>query len=138
MGMGKLDGLVVYITGAARGMGRSHAVLMAEEGADIIGVDICEDIPTCNYPMATEEDLEETVRLVEKTGRQMVALKGDVRRQRDLQAALDKGIERFGRSTSSWRMPGSPTTKWLPTRSRRRPGRTPSTCASPGCGTRCR
>lgn len=95
--MGKLDGRVAYITGAARGQGRSHAVLLAEEGAQIIGMDICEDIATCNYPMATQEDLEETIRLVEKTGQQMVGLKGDVRRPDDLQRALDKGLEQFGR-----------------------------------------
>ena len=95
--MGKLDGKVAFITGAARGMGRSHAVLLAEEGADIIGVDICEDIATCNYPLGTDEDLEETVRLVEKTGRRMVARKGDVRRRLDLKEALDEGLARFGR-----------------------------------------
>ena len=93
--MGKLDGKVAFITGAARGMGRSHAVLLAEEGADIIGVDICQDISTCNYPMGTEEDLEETVRLVEKTGRRMVGRKGDVRRRRDLNAALEAGWPGF-------------------------------------------
>jgi SDR family mycofactocin-dependent oxidoreductase len=95
--MGKLDGKVAFITGAARGMGRSHAVLLAEEGADIIGVDICEDISTCNYPMGTEEDLEETVHLVEKTGRHMVARKGDVRRRGELKSALEEGFNRFGR-----------------------------------------
>jgi SDR family mycofactocin-dependent oxidoreductase len=97
MPMGKLDGKVAFITGVARGQGRSHAVLLAEEGADVIGVDICADIDTCNYPLASEEDLEETVRLVEKTGRQMVGRKADVRSTDDLQAALDAGLERFGR-----------------------------------------
>ncbi len=95
--MGKLDGKVAFITGAARGMGRSHALLLAEEGADIVGVDICDQISTVRYPMATEEDLAETVRLVEKTGRSMVARRGDVRRRNQLQAALDEGLERFGR-----------------------------------------
>jgi SDR family mycofactocin-dependent oxidoreductase len=95
--MGKLDGKVAYITGAARGQGRSHAVLLAEEGADIVGVDLCEDIDTCNYPLGTEEDLEETVRLVEKTGRTMVGRKADVRDRDALQAAVDVGMERFGR-----------------------------------------
>jgi SDR family mycofactocin-dependent oxidoreductase len=95
--MGKLDGKVAYITGAARGQGRSHAVLLAEEGADIIGVDICEDIDTCYYPLATEEDLEETVNLVEKTGRRMIGRKADVRNRSELQAALDEGLAEFGR-----------------------------------------
>jgi SDR family mycofactocin-dependent oxidoreductase len=95
--MGKLDGKVAYITGAARGQGRSHAVLLAEEGADIIGVDICADIDTCNYPLGTEEDLAETVLLVEKTGRRMVGVKADVRSQPELQAALDEGLAAFGR-----------------------------------------
>jgi SDR family mycofactocin-dependent oxidoreductase len=95
--MGKLDGKVAFITGAARGQGRSHAVLLAEEGADIIGVDICADIDTCNYPLGTWEDLEETARLVEKTGRQMVVRKADVRNRGELQAALAAGLEQFGR-----------------------------------------
>ena len=95
--MGKLDGKVAYITGAARGQGRSHAVLLAEEGADIIGVDLCEDIDTCNYPLASEEDLAETVLLVEKTGRRMVGVKADVRSQDQFRAALDEGLAEFGR-----------------------------------------
>jgi SDR family mycofactocin-dependent oxidoreductase len=95
--MGKLDGKVAFITGAARGQGRSHAVLLAEEGADIIGVDICADIDTCNYPLATEDDLDETVRLVEKTGQQMVGRTADVRDMGALRGALDAGLEQFGR-----------------------------------------
>ena len=95
--MGKLDGKVAYITGAARGQGRSHAVLLAEEGADIIGVDLCADIDTCNYRLASEEDLAETVLLVEKTGRRMVGVKADVRSQDQLRAALDEGLAEFGR-----------------------------------------
>ncbi|EUA51541.1 3-oxoacyl-[acyl-carrier-] reductase domain protein [Mycobacterium xenopi 3993] len=69
MAMGLLDGRVVFITGAARGQGRSHAVTFAEEGADIVGVDICEDLDLVPYQLGTMEDLEETARLVEKTGR---------------------------------------------------------------------
>jgi SDR family mycofactocin-dependent oxidoreductase len=95
--MGKLDGKVAFITGAARGMGRSHALLLAEEGADIVGVDICEQISSVRYPLGTVDDLAETVRLVEKTGRRMVARKADVRRRDELQAAVDEGMERFGR-----------------------------------------
>jgi SDR family mycofactocin-dependent oxidoreductase len=95
--MGKLDGKVVFITGAARGQGRSHAVLLAEEGADIIGIDICEQVPTVGYPMATQDDLDETVCLVEKTGRRMYAAKADVRDQAELKAAFEAGFAEFGR-----------------------------------------
>ncbi len=95
--VGKLDGRVAFITGAARGMGRSHALVLASEGADIIGVDICAQVPTVRYPMGTEEELEETVRLVEKTGRQMVACTADVRDRGQLRSALEEGQRRFGR-----------------------------------------
>ncbi len=67
--MGRVQGKVAFVTGAARGQGRSHAVRLAEEGADIIAVDLCQDIATVGYPMATPEDLEETAQFVEKTGR---------------------------------------------------------------------
>ena len=66
--MGKLDGKVAFITGAARGQGRSHAVRLAEEGADIIAVDICAPISSMNYPNASPEDLDQTVKEVEATG----------------------------------------------------------------------
>lgn len=88
---------VAFITGVARGQGRSHAVRLAEEGADIIGVDICEMVATNSYPLATEEDLEETQRLVEKTGRRMVARKADVRNRAALAEALREGVSEFGR-----------------------------------------
>ena len=64
---GRVKGKVAFVTGAARGQGRSHAVRLAEEGADIIAVDLCRDIDTIGYPMASLEDLEETARLIEKT-----------------------------------------------------------------------
>src|ERR1700676_3124890 len=76
---GQFEGKVALITGAARGQGRSHAVRFAEEGADILAVDICDQIDCVGYPMATREDLDETVNLVEKTGRRIVAEQGDVR-----------------------------------------------------------
>lgn len=95
--MGQLDGKVAFITGAARGQGRSHAVLFAEEGADIIGLDICEQIDTVVSPMATQDDLDETVALVERTGRRMIGVKGDVRDRSDIQRALDLGLAEFGR-----------------------------------------
>ena len=69
---------VAFITGAAEGQGRSHAVRFAEEGADIIAFDLCDQIDTVAYPMATREDLDETVNLVEKPGRRIVAEEGDV------------------------------------------------------------
>ncbi|MCG7611136.1 MULTISPECIES: mycofactocin-coupled SDR family oxidoreductase [Mycobacterium] len=95
--MGNLDGKVAFITGVARGQGRSHAVALAGDGADIIGVDICADIPSNGYPMASREELDETVALVEAAGGKMVAAVADVRDFHELKAALDAGVERFGR-----------------------------------------
>jgi SDR family mycofactocin-dependent oxidoreductase len=94
--MGVLDGRVVFITGAARGQGRSHAVTCAEEGANIVGVDICEDLDVVPYKLGTLEDLQETARLVEKTGQAMVSRKADVRDKAALQAAFDAGVDEFG------------------------------------------
>jgi SDR family mycofactocin-dependent oxidoreductase len=94
--MGSLDGRVVFITGAARGQGRSHAVMCAEQGADIIGVDICADLDVVPYKLGTVEDLEETARLVEKTGRQMLTRTADVRDKAALQDAFDAGVKEFG------------------------------------------
>ncbi|BBX27088.1 mycofactocin-coupled SDR family oxidoreductase [Mycolicibacterium alvei] len=94
--MGSLDGRVVFITGAARGQGRSHAVMCAEEGADIVGVDICENLDVVPYALGTSEDLEETARLVEKTGRKMITRKADVRDLAALQEAFDAGVKEFG------------------------------------------
>ncbi|MCC3331951.1 mycofactocin-coupled SDR family oxidoreductase [Nocardia abscessus] len=95
--MGRVEGKVAFITGAARGQGRSHAVRLAEEGADIIAVDLCEDIATIGYPLATPEDLEETANLVGKTGRRIIAAKADVRNADQLQSALENGIRELGR-----------------------------------------
>ncbi|MCX4096808.1 mycofactocin-coupled SDR family oxidoreductase [Nocardia sp. alder85J] len=92
-----LQGRVAFITGAARGQGRAHAVRLAREGADIIGVDICADIASMTYPNATEEDLAETERLVAKEGRRMVARKADVRDYHGLRAAFEDGYREFGR-----------------------------------------
>ena len=94
--MGSLDGRVVFITGAARGQGRSHAVMCAEEGANIVGVDICEDLEMVPYKLGTAEDLEETARLVEKTGQEMLFQKADVRDKAALQATFDAGVQQFG------------------------------------------
>jgi SDR family mycofactocin-dependent oxidoreductase len=95
--LGRLDGKVAFITGAARGQGRSHAVRLAQEGADIIGIDICEALPENNYPPATEEDLAETVRMVEALDRRIVAEKADVRDFDQVRSALDKGVAELGR-----------------------------------------
>ena len=93
----QLEGKVAFITGAARGQGRSHAVRFAEEGADIIAFDLCEQIDSVAYPMATPEDLDETVNLVEKTGRRIVAEQGDVRDFERLKAAVANGVDELGR-----------------------------------------
>lgn len=95
--MGRVDGKVAFITGAGRGQGRSHAVRLAEEGADIIAVDLCEDVETIGYAMATPEDLKETARLVEAHGRRIVTVKADVREAGQLRTALDRGIAELGR-----------------------------------------
>src|ERR1700692_3642303 len=92
--MGSLDGRVVFITGAARGQGRSHAVMCAEEGATIVGVDICEDLDVVPYKLGTYEDLEETARLVEKTGQEMLFEKADVRDLAAVQRVFDAGVVR--------------------------------------------
>jgi SDR family mycofactocin-dependent oxidoreductase len=76
---GRVQGKVAFVTGAARGQGRSHAIRLAEEGADIIAVDICRDYETAGYPMATEEDLAQTVKAVEALDRQVIATRADVR-----------------------------------------------------------
>ena len=97
---GRVQGKVVFITGAARGMGRSHAVRLAEEGADIIAVDLCGPVGSVSpeyYAAATDEDLAETVRLVEKLGRRIVACKADVRDATALGAALAGGVAELGR-----------------------------------------
>jgi SDR family mycofactocin-dependent oxidoreductase len=94
---GLLEGKVAFITGAARGQGRSHAVRFAEEGANIIAFDLCDQIDSVAYPMARPEDLDETVNLVEKTGRRIVAEQGDVRDFEGLKAAVANGVAELGR-----------------------------------------
>lgn len=95
--MGSLDGKVAFITGAARGQGRSHAVHLAREGAGIIAVDICADIASNGYPMASRAELDETAELVESVGGKIVAGVADVRDFAGLKSALDTGVEQFGR-----------------------------------------
>src|ERR1051325_10138366 len=95
--MGRLEGKVAFITGAARGQGRSHALRLAQEGADIIAIDICERIPENPYDPATEEDLAETVRQVEALDRRIVATKADVRDFAQVKKAVDDGVAQLGR-----------------------------------------
>jgi len=95
--MARLEGKVAFVTGAARGVGRSHAVRLAEEGADIIAVDIASQIDTVPYAMATAEDLAQTVKEVEALDRRIVASRADVRDYDALKAVLDDGIARLGR-----------------------------------------
>ena len=97
---GRMTGKVSFITGAGRGQGRAHAVLQAREGADIIAVDICEDIESNPYPMASWDDLVETKRLVEKEGRTCVVVKADVRKREELSEALDEGMAELGQLTT--------------------------------------
>src|SRR3989440_4859948 len=94
---GRVEGKVAFITGAARGMGRSHAIRLAEEGADIIAVDICAQVDSVPYPMATSEDLAQTVKEVEALDRRIVATRADVRDYDALKAALDDGVAQLGR-----------------------------------------
>ncbi len=92
-----LTGKVAFITGAARGQGRAHAVKLASEGADIIAVDLCDQISSVPYPMATPDDLAETVKLVEDLGTRIFAAPADVRDRAALKTALKQGVEEFGR-----------------------------------------
>jgi (+)-trans-carveol dehydrogenase len=95
--MGLVDGRVALITGAARGQGRAEAVRLAEEGADIIAIDICEPVETIPYEGATRSDLEETAALVRKHGRGVVTVKADVRDLAALQAAVSRGTAELRR-----------------------------------------
>jgi SDR family mycofactocin-dependent oxidoreductase len=94
--MGKLEGKVAFITGAARGQGRSHAVRLAEEGADIIAIDLLEQVGTIDYPMSTQADLDETVKQVEALDRRIHAVKADVRDIEALTAAYRAGVAELG------------------------------------------
>jgi SDR family mycofactocin-dependent oxidoreductase len=94
--MGKLEGKIAFITGAARGQGRSHAIRLAQEGADIIAVDLCAQMESVTYPMGTAEELEETVREVEKLDRRIFAHQADVRDVASLRQAFDEGVAALG------------------------------------------
>src|ERR1700755_3661386 len=95
---GTLRGRVAFITGAARGQGRAHAIRLAREGADIIALDICAPVSdTIAYPAATPEDLAETVHAVEQEGRKILARQADIRNSAALDAVGKEGIEQVGR-----------------------------------------
>jgi SDR family mycofactocin-dependent oxidoreductase len=95
-----MQGKVSFVTGAGRGQGRAHAVLQAREGADVIAVDICEDIESNPYPMASWDDLMETKRVVEDAGRRCVAVKADVRNREQLDKAVGQGVGELGQLTT--------------------------------------
>jgi SDR family mycofactocin-dependent oxidoreductase len=93
---GRVQGKVAFVTGAARGQGRSHAIRLAEEGADIIAIDVCSDIPENNYPLGTPDDLKETVAAVEALDRRIVARQADVRDRAALADVLAEGVAELG------------------------------------------
>lgn len=94
---GRLEGKVAFITGAARGQGRAHAIAMAREGADILAIDICRQIESNPYPLSTPEDLAETERTVKAFGRRIVARIADVRERHELREAVDAGLADLGK-----------------------------------------
>jgi (+)-trans-carveol dehydrogenase len=95
--MGRVEEKVAFVTGAARGQGRCHAVRLAEEGADIVALDLCEEVADVWYSMPTSADLEETARQVEATGRRIVARQGDVRSLSSVQEVVAAGVKELGR-----------------------------------------
>jgi SDR family mycofactocin-dependent oxidoreductase len=95
--MGRVSGKVAFITGAARGQGRSHAITLAREGADIIAIDLCEDFATNGYAMSRESDLAETAKQVEALDRRIVTYKADVRDPNQMKKSIADGISALGR-----------------------------------------
>ena len=93
---GRVEGKVAFITGAAHGQGRSHAIRLAQEGADIVAVDLCQDYDTVGYPMGTEEELDQTVKSVEALDRRAVKVVADVRDPNAMKAAFETGIAELG------------------------------------------
>lgn len=93
--MGKLEGKVALITGAARGQGRAHAVTMAGEGADIVALDVCKDLPYPRYSLANPQDLQETVKQVHDIGRNALGIVADVRSPQEMEAAVNQAVETF-------------------------------------------
>ena len=104
---GRVAGKIALVTGAARGQGRSHALTLAREGADVIAVDICRDYDSVDYPMATASELEQTAKDVEQLDRRAVAVQADVRDARALAAAVDRPWPSWGGWTWWSPTPGS-------------------------------
>lgn len=133
--MRRLEGKTAFITGVARGQGRSHAVRFAEEGARIIGVDLCAGIDSVGYPLSRPEDLAKAVTAVQAAGGQIVALRADVRDRDALSSALDEGLAAFGgvdvvlANAGILPIVGPGATSIAPSP-------TPSTSTSPGSSTR--
>jgi (+)-trans-carveol dehydrogenase len=102
--VGLLDGKVAFVTGAARGQGRSHAIRLAQEGADIIALDACATPDWLSYPLATEADLRQTVKEVEALDRRIIARKADIRDLAAVRSVLDAGSSpgRKTPGTSTW------------------------------------
>jgi SDR family mycofactocin-dependent oxidoreductase len=96
MTMGRLDGRVAFVTGAARGQGRAEALRLAQDGADIVAIDLCQQLESVVYLMSTKDDLDETVDLVKRLGRRIVAAQADVRDVDALQQAFDQGVAELG------------------------------------------
>jgi (+)-trans-carveol dehydrogenase len=94
--MGKLEGKVAFITGAARGQGRSHARLLASEGADIVALDVCHDLGNLGYPMGTSDELEETVKIVEGLDRRIISAQADVRDYAAIESVVSDAYDQFG------------------------------------------
>lgn len=93
---GRVEGKVAFITGLARGQGRAHAIRLAGEGADIVGLDLCAQVDSVDYAMSTPDDLQETIKLVEEQGRRIIAKVGDVRDLSSLRSVYSEGLEAFG------------------------------------------
>src|ERR1700685_2075974 len=94
---GRVEGKVAFITGAGRGQGRSHAIRLAQEGADIIAVDICRQIESNPYPLSSPAELAETERAVKELGRRVLARQADVRERSELRDAVEAGVRDLGR-----------------------------------------
>jgi NAD(P)-dependent dehydrogenase (short-subunit alcohol dehydrogenase family) len=133
---GRLDGKVALITGAARGQGRSHAVRLAQDGADVIAVDICHQIDSVAYPLATPADLARTVSEVEALGRRIVAAEADVRDAAALRAAVTSGATCLGSVDIVVANAGIGMMSPAPARSRRSAIRSRSTCSASGTPSR--
>jgi len=93
----RFDGKVALVTGGARGQGRSHAVNLAKRGADVVVLDILEQIPSVEYDMSRQDDMDETVKLIEAEDRRVIPVKGDVRKWDDVENAVKAAITEFGR-----------------------------------------